>query len=172
MTELLTEHHTVSSETEPTAEALGLPYGFLTEKGSAYTYNPDGSVHRAKYDGSQSDAGIAVFIEHTTENLDVFTRMGAEQSHLPPAQRKKAYVLQLAETEAGGLIVKGKVYKAKDVSDSSRLAFALIDGNNQIAGWVPAAINPSIGSMVFEMDKLSDGSTVRHPGHRVTRIVE
>lgn len=161
-----------SSEIRQTADSLGLPHGFVTEKGSAYTYHPDGSVHRDKYDGTESEAGIAVFIEHTPDNLDIFTRMGAQQSHLPPERRKKAYVLQLEQSEQGGLTVKGKVYKAKDVSDSSKLAFALIDGNNQIAGWVPAAIEPSVGTMVFEMDKLDDGSTVRHPGHRVTGIVE
>ena len=168
----MTEHLVAPLETKQTAETLSLPHGFVTEKGSVYTYNPDGSVHRDKYDGSQSDAGIAVFIEHTPENLDVFTRMGARQSHLPPERRKKAYILQLAETEEGGLTIEGKVYKAKDVSDSSKLAFALIDGNNQVVGWIPAAIKPSVGSMVFEMDKLSDGNTVRHPGHRVTGIVE
>jgi hypothetical protein len=166
------EHLVTPFETEQTVETLSLPHGFVTEKGSAYTYNPDGSIHRDKFDGTQSDAGIAVFIECTPENLDVFTRMGAQQSHLPPERRKKAYILQLAKTKEGKLTVEGKVYKAKDISDSSKLAFALIDGNNQIVGWVPAAIQPSIGSMVFEMDKLNDGSTVRHPGHRVTGIVE
>jgi hypothetical protein len=165
------EHLVAPSETEQTAETLGLPHGFVTEKGSAYTYNPDGSVHRDKFDGTQSDAGIAVFIEHTTDNLDIFTRIGAQQSHLPPERRKKAYILQLAETEKG-LTVEKKVYKAKNVSDGSRLAFALIDGNNKVVGWIPVAITPSIGSMVFEMDKLPDGRTVRHPGHRVKDIVD
>ena len=68
---------------------FGLPIGFVTEKGSAYSYGKDGSIHRDKFDGTQHDAGIAVFIDDSEENRDALTRIGAISSHLPPEMQKK-----------------------------------------------------------------------------------
>jgi hypothetical protein len=162
---------TINSETTSTAERIGLPTGFVTEKGSAYRYNPDGSIHRDKFDGTESDAGIAVFIEDTPDNLDVLTRLGTQQKHLPVERQKKGYVLQILEGKNGEPVAE-KVFKAADVKDPSRLAFALINPLDQVLGWVPASMKPQLGSYVYEMDKLPDGTTVRHPGHRVSDIIK
>lgn len=146
---------------------LGLPTGFVTEKGSAYSYGKDGSIHRDKFDGTQHEAGIAVFIHDTEENLDALTRMGAVSSHLPPEMQKKAYVVQV-DSEARTVT---RIYKTADVIDPTSLAFALINGRNEVVSMTRASIQPQAGDYVFEMDKLPDGSTVRHPGHRVTDVI-
>jgi hypothetical protein len=168
----MSEHlKTINPEATRTAERIGLPTGFVTEKGSSYRYNQDGSIHRNKFDGTESDAGIAVFIEDTPDNLDVLTRLGTQQNHLPAEKQKKGYILQILEGENGEPVAE-KVFKAADVKDPSRLAFALINPLDQVLGWVPASIKPELGSYVFEMDKLPDGRTIRHPGHRVSDIIE
>ncbi len=168
----LPEHlKSINPEVNQTAERIGLPAGFITEKGSSYIYNPDGSVHRYKFDGTESDAGIAVFIGDTPDNLDVLTRLGTSQSHLPVERQKKGYILQILEGENGEPVAE-KVFKAADVKDPLRLAFALINPNDQVLGWVPASIKPQLGSYVYEMDLLPNGETIRHPGHRVSDIVQ
>jgi hypothetical protein len=168
----MTEHlKTAGPEVNQTAERIGLPAGFVTEKGSSYTYKPDGSIHRDKFDGTESEAGIAVFIEDTPDNLDVLTRLGTSQSHLPIERQKKGYILQILDGKNGEPVAE-KIFKAADVKDPSRLAFALINPNDQVLGWVPASIKPQLGSYVYEMDLLPDGKTVRHPGHRVSDIVQ
>jgi len=162
---------TTDSEINHTAERIGLPTGFVTEKGSTYHYNPDGSIHRDKFDGTESEAGIAVFIQDTPNNLDLFTRLGTQQSHLPVERQNKGYILQILDDQDGNPVAE-KVFKASEVKDPSRIAFALINPLNQALGWIPASITPQLGSYVFEMDKLPDGKTMRHPGHRVTDIVK
>lgn len=83
-------------------EALDLPVGFETEKGSLYQYTPDGKPERWKYDGTHHEPlGITVFIEGTSENLDTMTRVGASQSHLPPEMQKKPTLLNWAKIVAG-----------------------------------------------------------------------
>lgn len=167
----MSEHAETSiAETERVAEKFKLPTGFVTEKGSAYSYSSDGRIHRERFDGTSHDMGLAVFIDDTPDNLDVLTRLGTVQDHLPPEKRKKAYILQL-EDKDGQKTVKGKVYSTEEVTDPNNLAFALINGLGQIVSWVPANLQPKIGSHVFEIDKLDDGKTSRHPGHRVTDIV-
>ncbi len=160
-----TENRAVS-----TAERIGLPVGFVTEKGSRYQYNRDGSVHRDKFDGTESDAGIAVFIEDNSDNLEVLTRLGVVQNHLPPRQQKRGYILQVFDNEDGTTTAE-KIFKAKDIKDPSRLAFALINPLNEVHGWIHVSATPDIGSYVYEMDKTDDGKTVRHPGHRVSDII-
>lgn len=168
----MSEHlDTTQTEANRTAERIGLPSGFVTEKGSLYRYNADGGLHRDKFDGTQSEAGIAVFIEDTPDHMAVFTLLGAIQSHQPPERQRKAYILEF-EYRDGQRVPKQKVYKASQVSDPSNLAFAFINQAGQILKWMPVTIEPQLGSYVFEMDKLPNGDTVRHPGHRVTDIVQ
>jgi len=166
-----TQAENLSPEVKRKIEIFNLPTGFVTEKGSAYSYSADGSVHREKFDGTSHDMGITVFIDDTPENLDLFTRIGLQQGHMPPEQQHKAYILQ-AEDRDGAKFVQGKVYNTLEVTDPDNLAFALMNGNGQVLGWIPANLQPKLGSYVFEMTKLPDGRTSRHPGHRVTDIIQ
>lgn len=146
---------------------FNLPKGFVTEKGSRYSYKSDGGIHREKFDGTRHEAGIAVFIADTDENLDTLSRLSAISDHIPPEMRKKPYILQLDYKKN----TARKIYKTVDVVDPSSLAFALISGRGQIESMIPASLQPQLGDYVFEMDKLPDGSTMRHPGHRVSDIL-
>jgi len=166
-----TQPENISPEAKQTVEIFDLPTGFVTEKGSAYHYNSDGSVHREKFDGTSHDMGIAVFIDDTPENLDVFTRLGLQQGHMPPERQHKAYILQ-TEDRDGATFVKGRVYNTLEVTDPESLAFALMNEAGQVLGWIPASLQPKLGTYVFEMTKLPDGKTVRHPGHRASDIIQ
>jgi hypothetical protein len=162
-------HNAYKAPKSDIRETLGLPSGFVTEKGSAYKYTSEGKPERWKYDGTHHEPlGLTVFVEGTDENLDTLTRLGAQQSHLPPEMQKKAYVAELDENRSGR-----KVFDIYDVEDPEALFFVLVrPTDGQIIDGFPVSIHPKLGDNVFEIGKTEDGKTIRHPGHRVSKIVQ
>ena len=162
-------HNTYMTPKGDRREMLGLPSGFVTEKGSVYKYNPDGKPEHWKYDGSHNDPlGLTVFVEGTDKNFDTLTRLGAQQSHLPPEMQKKAYIAELDENRSGR-----RVFDISDVEDPEALFFVLVrPSDGQIIDGFPVSIYPKLGNNVFEIGKTEDGKTIRHPGHRVSKIVQ
>lgn len=164
------------SETEPeenpehqsTREHLSLPHGFTTEKGSVYKYDDDGHTKRWKFDHTEHDpTGITAFIEGTDNNLELITRdRDIIQDHIPIEKREKSYII-----EALGEGKWRKVYDINAVQNPNKLAFARITIDNTITSAVRASLQPTIGSHVYEITKLEDGSTRRHPGHKVVQIL-
>lgn len=155
--------------TETTMDKFGLPAGFKTEKGSVYRYTQDGNTERWKYDGTHCEPmGIAVFVEDTSENRDVLTRLGTVQDHLPLERQKSAYVVE-ADLQEG---VARKIFDIQDVRDPGLLYFVLARKNDgRVIRGIPVSVRPKTGSYVFEIGKTDEGRTIRHPGHRVTEIV-
>lgn len=163
-----TKEATPTPDVLSTQEKYHLPAAFKTEKGSLYTYSPDGHAKRLKYDNSEHDpTGITVFIEGTDENLDVITRDGIDQSETAPEEHQRSYII---EAEGGG--TWHKVYDINDVQNPDKLAFARITGNDTITALAPASLQPFIGAHVYEITKLEDGSTSRHPGHKVSEVMD
>ncbi len=165
--EVATPPQATTPETVSTRERFHLPTGFKTEKGSVYKYTPEGHSERWKFDGSHHEPmGIAVFVEDTPASLDVLTRLNTEQSHLPPDQRKRAYVVEFTDNKAR------KIYDINDVTNPDRLFFAMINGNHKIVQHTPVSLQPKVGTRVFEISKSADGkSTTRHPGHKVSEVI-
>lgn len=149
-------------------EVLDLPLGFKTERGSVYRYTPDGKPERWKYDGTHHEPlGLTVFVEGTPEKLDILTRLGVHQSHLPPEMQKKAYVVELDESHSSR-----RVFDISEVTDPRALFFALVRlSDGQILDGFPVSMHPKIGNYVFEIGKTEEGKTIRHPGHRVSEVV-
>lgn len=162
-------HNTYTAPKGDKRGELGLPTGFVTEKGSVYKYTPDGKPERWKYDGTHHEPlGLTVFVEGTDENLDKLTRLGAQQSHLPPEMQKKAYVAELEENRSGR-----RVFDISDVEDPEALFFVLVrPSDGQIIDGFPVSLHPRVGDNVFEIGKTEDGKTIRHPGHRVSEIAQ
>lgn len=164
------EHAPVTWGTDPTPpsrkEKLGLPTGFQTEKGSEYRYTPEGYAERWKFDGTHHDAfGIAVFIPDNQHAVDILTRMGTIRDHLPPERQWDAYVVELDEHNN-----TRKVFDAGDIENPDNLYFVRMRPDSQVIDGGRVSLYPEIGSYVFEIGKAEDGHTIRHPGHRVSRI--
>lgn len=168
-TVLPTGHNAYTAPKSDMREVLGLPIGFVTEKGSVYQYKPDGKPERWKYDGTHHEPlGLTVFIEGTAGNLDTLTRLGAQQSHLPPEMQKKAYVAELDENRNGR-----RVFDISEVVDPGALFFVLVrPSDGQIINGFPVSLHPKLGDNVFEIGKTEEGKTIRHPGHRVSKIIQ
>ena len=162
----------VERDPDSLAEWLGLPYGFVTEKGSTYQYNDDGSVHREKFDGTSHNQDLAVFIDGNQDNFEalgiMLSTMGRD---MPPEEKRTGYIMQMSINEEGRQ-VGHRIYSPVDVSDASMLAFVIADGNGKVRGGVPARIRPAKGDFVFETTLFPDGTSSRHVGHQVSEIIE
>lgn len=173
--ENLTEYNPSSEIREPTvAEKFQLPHGFVTEKGSAYTYKADGSVHRSKFDGTEHDQGIAVFLpddDETTGNSAMLMRF--HQTESGEHRERNTYIVQFEGTKDTIDYSKyRKVYNASDVTNPDMLALVLLRADSGTFDRATGvSLQPVKGAYVFEMSKLPDGKTNRHPGHRVTDII-
>ncbi len=159
---------------ESIRDKFGLPTGFVTEMGSAYRYKDDGRIERDKFDGTRHEQGIAVFIPDTIELRRVLfnNNPNLESSHVPPEKRFRMYITEASQNEDTGAVETRRVFSTDDVRDPSNiyLTTETHDGSKRSAA-IRASIVPQIGDVVFEMDKLPDGTTNRHPGHKVTEII-
>lgn len=158
---------------EDVVARLGLPIGFITEKGSAYNYLPNGQVHRDKFDGTQHEQGIAVFIPDTDDANEVLTSIGVQSGHLSPDERFGLYVTEANKDIQTGEVSIKRIFATSEVSnpDGIYLVSETPDGVKRRYA-TKVELKPQIGYTVFEMDKLPNGGTNRHPGHKVTEIVE
>lgn len=169
-----------SSETEPeenpehqsTQERLSLPKGFTTEKGSIYHYNDDGSLHRDKFDGTGHDQDIAVFLpdDDDTEgnSIALISYHQSEAEH----RDRNTYIIEFDDTADGSVDFSTyhKVYRAQDVRNPDNLALVLLRNDGTFDRASKVSLQPVEGAYVFEMSKRPDGSTSRHPGHKVSSI--
>jgi hypothetical protein len=140
-----------------------LPKGFKTSRGSEYRYTPEGHSERWKFDGTHhAPMGIAVFIP----NQLVISRMATSNKHVPPDRRVGVYII---ETDSSSGAVR-KVYDIRQVHDPNNLKVAAINRRDGVIEWQPVSLFPVKDYHVYEMSKLENGDTIRHPGHKVTEI--
>ena len=140
-----------------------LPKGFKTSRGSEYRYTPEGHSERWKFDGTHhAPTGIAVF----TPNQLVISRMATSKQHVPPDERVGVYIIEINPSSGGAC----KVYDIRQVRDPNNLKVAAINGRNEVVECQSVSLFPVEGYHVYEMSKLSNGDTLRHPGDKVTAI--
>ena len=140
-----------------------LPKGFKTSRGSEYRYTPEGHSERWKFDGTHhAPMGIAVFIP----NQLVISRMATSNGHIPPNRRVGVYIV---ETDPLSGDVR-KVYDIRQVRDPNNLKVAAINRRDGVVESQPVSLFPVEGCHVYEMSKLGNGDTIRHPGDKVTEI--
>lgn len=140
-----------------------LPKGFKTSRGSEYRYTPEGHSERWKFDGTHhAPMGIAVFIP----NQLVISRMATSKAYVLPDRRVGVYIV---ETDPLSGDVR-KVYDIRQVRDPNNLKVAAINRRDGVVESQPVSLFPVEGYHVYEMSKLSNGDTLRHPGDKVTAI--
>lgn len=140
-----------------------LPKGFKTSRGSEYRYTLEGHSERWKFDGTHhAPMGIVVF----TPNQLVISRMATSNEHIPPDRRVGVYIV---ETDPSSGDVR-KVYDIRQVRDPNNLEVAAINRRGGVVESQPVSLFPVKGYRVYEMSKLKNGDTIRHPGHEVTEI--
>ena len=140
-----------------------LPKGFKTSRGSEYRYTSEGHSERWKFDGTHhAPMGIVVF----TPNQLVISRMATSNEHIPPDRRVGVYIV---ETDPSSGDVR-KVYDIRQVRDPNNLKVAAINRRDGVVESQPVSLFPVKGHRVYEMSKLRNGDTIRHPGHEVTEI--
>lgn len=140
-----------------------LPKGFKTSRGSEYRYTPEGHSERWKFDGTHhTPMGIAVFIP----NQLVISRMATSKAYVLPDRRVGVYIV---ETDPLSGDVR-KVYDIRQVRDPNNLKVAAINERDGVVESQPVSLFPVEGCHVYEMSKLENGDTIRHPGHKVTEI--
>lgn len=158
--------------TKTTKERLSLPHSFTTEMGSVYRYNDDGSLHRDKFDGTSHDQDIAVFLPDDDDtNGNSIALIRYHQSETEHRDRN-TYIIEFEETADGSVDFSKyrKVYKAQDVDNPDKLALVLLRSDGTFDRASKVSLQPVEGAYVFEMSKRPDGSTSRHPGHKVSSI--
>lgn len=106
--------------------------------------------------------GIAVFIP----NQLVISRMATSNGHIPPNRRVGVYIV---ETDPLSGDVR-KVYDIRQVRDPNNLKVAAINRRDGVVESQPVSLFPVEGCHVYEMSKLGNGDTIRHPGDKVTEI--
>ena len=140
-----------------------LPKGFKTSRGSEYRYTPEGHSERWKFDGTHhAPMGIAVFIP----NQLVISRMATSNKHVPPDRRVGVYII---ETDSSSGAVR-KVYDIRQVHEPNNLKVAAINRRDGVIECQPVSLFPVKDYHAYEMSKLENGDTIRHPGHKVTEI--
>ena len=165
-----TKHEVEVAKT--TKERLSLPHSFTTEMGSVYRYNDNGSLHRDKFDGTSHDQDIAVFLPDDDDtNGNSIALIRHHQSEAEHRDRN-TYIIEFEETADGSVDFSKyrKVYKAQDVDNPDKLALVLLRSDGTFDRASKVSLQPVEGAYVFEMSKLPDGSTDRHPGHKVSEI--
>ena len=158
-------------EPQSMAEKYNLPAGFSTEKGSRYSYNSDGSVHRQKFDGTEDDYDVTVFIDTSDEyDQDQLRRLGLNTT-------KGADVYEII-TDSTGKTSLTKIRNVQDISDPESLVFlretapygsrpgGLDFGDRPVR----VSLTPKIGWTVFQTVRPEGGSKRFHPGHAVVTI--
>lgn len=164
---------TPEQERQPSLkERYDLPGGFRTEKGSVYRYSESGKTKRHKFDHTERGdqrMGIAVFYPDIPAYRDIITRIGAEQGHMPKNKQRRGYIIEDDSKAPQGY---RRVYDIARVNNPQNLHFALIKNDGTIDGRFPVSIIPQKGLYVFEMGLDKRGRTIRHPGHKVTEILE
>lgn len=140
-----------------------LPKGFKTSRGSEYRYTPEGHSERWKFDGTHhAPMGIAVFIP----NQLVISRMATSKAYVLPDRRVGVYIV---ETDPLSGDVR-KVYDIRQVRDPNNLKVAAINRRDGVVESQPVSLFPVKDCYVYEMSKLRNGHTLRHPGDKVTEI--
>ena len=140
-----------------------LPKGFKTSRGSKYRYTLEGHSERWKFDGTHhAPMGIAVFVP----NQLVISRMATSNEHIPPDRRVGVYIV---ETDPSSGDVR-RVYDIRQVRDPNNLKVAAINRRDGVVESQPVSLFPVEGCHVYEMSKLGNGDTIRHPGDKVTEI--
>lgn len=153
---------------ENVRQRFGLPAGFKTEKGSLYRYTNEGHSERWKFDGTHhKPMSIAVFVESTPDNLGVITRDGTNQSHLPLEKQAKSYILEKHEDKDAFRVIRD----IRNVERPDDIYYGRINGESKVVQYIPASLTPREGSHVYEFGTTNDGTTVRHPGHKVVEIL-
>lgn len=159
------------TETETMQEKFQLPRGFVTEKGSVYTYNPDGSVHRQKFDGTAHDQDIAVFLpgdkasRKNSRNLALYHNVMERNG-------SNTYIVEFDDTGETVDFTKYRViFHASEIRDPERLALVVLNRDGTFTRASHVSLEPTKGSLVFEMSTQSDGATCRHAGHAVSEIL-
>lgn len=164
---------TPEQERQPSLkERYDLPGGFRTEKGSVYRYSESGETKRHKFDHTERGdqrMGIAVFYPDIPAYRDIITRIGAEQGHMPKNKQRRGYIIEDDSKAPQGY---RRVYDIARANNPQNLHFALIKNDGTIDGRFPVSIIPQKGLYVFEMGRDKRGRTIRHPGHKVTEILE
>lgn len=171
--EIESAHRIIEAETKNYIEALSLPSGFVTEKGSSYSYLKNGRIKRSKYDGTHHEQGIAVFIPPTPEGDSMRVRVLNNLDKTRPSDtRLTIKIAEKVKDEATGQLFARFRTSTNEVQDPNNLGLLLINKQGLVVEGIDVSIQPSIGSAVLEMDLLPDGSTTIHPGHKVVEIVE
>ena len=160
------------SPVENVLERFSLPTGFVTEKGSTYQYTDKGRITRHKYDGSDHEQGIAVFLPNSPQGDSMAVRVlnNLDKSKASGARLTIRIVERAIDKETGQSVGKYRT-STSDIVDPSNLGVVLIDGNEVVDG-VAVSITPEIGTTVLEMDTLADGSINIHPGHKVVDVIQ
>jgi hypothetical protein len=164
---------TKHEKTQTIREQFSLPHGFTTEKGSVYHYNDDGSLHRDKFDGTDHDQDIAVFLPDDDETVGNSIALITHHQSEAENRDRNTYIIEFEDTADGSIDFSKyrKVYRAQDVSNPDKLALVLLRNDGTFDRASTVSLQPVEGSYVFEMSKLPDGSTNRHPGHKVSSIL-
>lgn len=155
---------------------------FKTEKGSVYTYLPDGRTQRLKTaTGEQLEPEAAIVfipplelikegalanypeIFKSIENSAIYSQRLLEYIHLP------GKTIRITDD-------KGKeIYTAKEVQEASSVLILFLDRNNpKESFYLPVAKVPKINYLTFDTTKFvgKDGNTYRskHIGNKIVEI--
>lgn len=152
-------------------ERHGLPGGFKTEKGSVYRYDEKGRTRRHKFDHTETGSqrmGLAVFYPDNPSHRRIASRLGTVQGHLPKEKRNSGYIIEEDKKDQRGYRI---VENLREVRNSQKLRFALIQGSGAVLGSFPVSVVPQKGAYVFEVGRDKSGHRIVHPGHRVTDIL-
>lgn len=123
----------------------------------------EGHSERWKFDGTHhAPMGIAVFIP----NQLVISRMATSKAYVLPDRRVGVYIV---ETDPLSGDVR-KVYDIRQVRDPNNLKVAAINRRDGVVESQPVSLFPVKDCYVYEMSKLRNGHTLRHPGDKVTEI--
>lgn len=88
---------------------------------------------------------------------------------MPKNKQRRGYIIEDDSKAPQGY---RRVYDIARVNNPQNLHFALIKNDGTIDGRFPVSIIPQKGLYVFEMGWDKRGRTIRHPGHKVTEILE
>ncbi len=153
-------------------ERFNLPAGFITEKGSTYRYTDQGQVQRHKFDGTDHEKGIAVFLPDSAEGDSMGVRISYALNEDDTSKPKRS--IRIAERvvdETTGEAVGRFRTRTEDIIDPANVGVILIEDDRVVEG-VGVSLIPEVGTSVLEIGISADGSTIVHPGHKVTSIIQ
>ena len=146
-------------------ESIGkLPKTFVTEKGSVYTYGPDGRAERYKKITGEKfgKMGITVFFDADPDNkkriVDAYERGSGKFS------------IHLVEIYDGKPV---EIIDLKQVVNAENLRFCVMNlEKRKLAFSTKASLTPKVGSVVYEQapPRRDGDKSWSHLGHEVVKI--